>query len=168
MTPAACGPESARAKRLIFGRMSFEELWSLVPGRESLLGQALRYLVTGGLAFVLDFGLFFACYHLLEWHYLVANLIGLLAGLTLNYLMSTGWVFSACERNLGRHKFGEILVFSVIGFLGVGLNQLLMFVMVDELGFYASPSKLVAAAVVLVWNFGARKASLFRKVRSLE
>lgn len=168
MTHAACGPELARAKRFIFARMPFKDFWSFVPGRESLLGQAMRYVVTGGLAFVLDFGLFFACYHLLEWHYLVANLVGLLAGLTLNYLMSTGWVFSACERNLGNHRLGEILVFSVIGFLGVGLNQLLMFIMVDQLGFYASPSKLVAAAVVLVWNFGARKVSLFRKGRNLE
>lgn len=145
--------------------MSFEELWNLVPGRESLLGQAVRYIVTGGLAFVLDFGLFFACYHFLEWHYLVANLVGLLAGLTLNYLMSVGWVFSACNRNLGGHRLGEVLVFSVIGFLGVGLNQLLMFVMVDLLEFYASASKIVAAAVVLVWNFGARKFSLFRHGR---
>ena len=61
--------------------------------RKSLVGQFLRYLVTGGLAFFVDFGLFALCLYLLEWHYLLANLVGLVAGLVLNYALSILWVY---------------------------------------------------------------------------
>ena len=36
--------------------------------RKSLLGQFLRYLVTGGLAFVVDFGLFALCLYVFDWY----------------------------------------------------------------------------------------------------
>ena len=55
--------------------------------RKSLMGQFLRYLVTGGLAFVVDFGLFALCLYVFDWHYLLANLVGLVAGLVLNYTL---------------------------------------------------------------------------------
>ena len=66
--------------------------------RKSLVGQFVRYLVTGGFAFVVDFGLFALCLYSFGWHYLIANFIGLVAGLVLNYAMSILWVFTACKR----------------------------------------------------------------------
>jgi putative flippase GtrA len=131
--------------------------------RKSLLGQFLRYLVTGGLAFVVDFGLFALCLYVFEWHYLLANLVGLIAGLVLNYTMSIVWVFTACERTLEKQKAAEFGLFALVGFAGVGINQLLMYLMVDGLSLNEMVSKMVAAVLVLMWNFGARKLMLFRE-----
>ena len=69
-----------------------------LPKREALLGQLLRYCVTGGVAFVVDFGLFALLLYLLDFHYLIANLFGLVGGLVVNYLISVGWVFTAFFR----------------------------------------------------------------------
>ena len=145
--------------------MFFEKLNSIrnrIP-RKSLLGQFLRYLVTGGLAFVVDFGLFALCLYVFEWHYLLANLVGLVAGLVLNYAMSILWVFTACERSLEDRKVMEFSLFALVGIAGVGINQLLMYGMVDGLEFNEMVSKMVAAFLVLMWNFGARKLMLFRE-----
>lgn len=131
--------------------------------RKSLVGQFLRYLVTGGLAFVVDFGLFALCLYVFEWHYLLANLVGLVAGLVLNYAMSILWVFTACERSLENRKVTEFSLFALVGVAGVGINQLLMYGMVDGLEFNEMISKMVAAVLVLMWNFGARKLMLFRE-----
>lgn len=131
--------------------------------RKSLLGQFLRYLVTGGLAFVVDFGLFALCLYVFEWHYLLANLVGLIAGLVLNYTMSIVWVFTACERTLEKQKAAEFGLFALVGFAGVGINQLLMYLMVDGLSLNEMVSKMIAAVLVLMWNFGARKLMLFRE-----
>lgn len=131
--------------------------------RKSLVGQFLRYLVTGGLAFVVDFGLFALCLYVFEWHYLLANLVGLVAGLVLNYAMSILWVFTACERSLENRKVTEFSLFALVGVAGVGINQLLMYGMVDGLEFNEMMSKMVAAVLVLMWNFGARKLMLFRE-----
>ncbi|MCQ2090076.1 MAG: GtrA family protein [Fibrobacter sp.] len=131
--------------------------------RKSLAGQFMRYLFTGGLAFVVDFGLFALCLYVFEWHYLVANLVGLLAGLVLNYALSVGWVFTACERKLEKKKTAEFAVFAAVGFIGVGLNELLMLLMVDVFEWLEMLSKMIAAGVVLMWNFGGRKLILFRE-----
>lgn len=130
--------------------------------RKSLAGQFMRYLFTGGLAFVVDFGLFALCLYVLEWHYLLANLVGLVAGLVLNYALSVAWVFTACERKLEKRKTAEFLVFALVGFIGVGLNELLMLLMVDVFEWQEMLSKMAAAIVVLMWNFGGRKLILFR------
>lgn len=122
----------------------------------------MRYLFTGGLAFVVDFGLFALCLYVLEWHYLLANLVGLVAGLVLNYALSVAWVFTACERKLEKRKTAEFLVFALVGFIGVGLNELLMLLMVDVFEWQEMLSKMIAAAIVLMWNFGGRKLILFR------
>lgn len=131
--------------------------------RKSLLGQFLRYLVTGGLAFVVDFGLFALCLYVFDWHYLLANLVGLVAGLVLNYTMSIVWVFTACERALEKRKVMEFSLFALVGITGVGINQLLMFLMVGVFDWNEMVSKMVAAVLVLMWNFGARKLMLFRE-----
>lgn len=133
--------------------------------RRTLAGQFMRYLFTGGLAFVVDFGLFALCLYVFEWHYLLANFVGLLAGLVLNYALSVGWVFTACERKLEKNKSAEFAVFALVGFIGVGLNELLMLLMVDYLGWQEMLSKMIAAVVVLMWNFGGRKLILFREKR---
>ena len=131
--------------------------------RKSLAGQIFRYLVTGGLAFVLDFGLFALCLYVFDWHYLLANLVGLVAGLVLNYTMSIVWVFTACKRTLEKQKTAEFLLFALVGIAGVGINQLLMYLMVDGICLNEMVSKMLAAVLVLMWNFGARKLLLFKK-----
>ena len=131
--------------------------------RGSLRGQFVRYLVTGGLAFAVDYGLFVLCYDKFELHYLIANLVGLVAGLVINYIMSVVWVFSECKRVLENKKTAEFGIFAVVGIAGIGINQLLMYLMVGNLDWNAKVSKIVAAALVLMWNFGARKLMLFRE-----
>ena len=134
--------------------------------RKSLVGQFVRYLVTGGFAFVVDFGLFALCLYSFGWHYLIANFIGLVAGLVLNYAMSILWVFTACKRILKKQKSIEFALFALIGIAGVGINQVLMYLMVGELRLNEMASKMIAAVLVLMWNFGARKLMLFRGKKS--
>ena len=143
-----------------------EQLWKKMP-RSSLMGQFVRYLVTGGFAFVVDFLLYAFCLYELSWHYLVANLVGLVAGLVINYVMSVAWVFSECKRVLEDRKTVEFGVFAIVGIIGVGINELLMLLMVGMLDANEMKSKIVAAILVLVWNFGARKMVLFRERKAV-
>jgi len=142
---------------------SFIETLRQKMPRGSLRGQFVRYLVTGGLAFAVDYGLFVLCYDKFGLHYLIANLVGLVAGLVINYIMSVVWVFSECKRVLENKKTAEFGIFAVVGIAGIGINQLLMYLMVGHFDWNAKVSKIVAAALVLMWNFGARKLMLFRE-----
>lgn len=135
---------------------------SAISNKRNIVGQFLRYFVTGGLAFIVDFGVFSLALYYFDIHYLIANLIGLMAGNVVNYLLSLGWVFSAEKRKMEKHRMLEITVFVVISLIGVGLNEVLMLFMVGKLSLNEMFSKVVAAGVVLVYNFLARKFILFK------
>lgn len=130
--------------------------------KSRIFGQFVRYLLTGGLAFIVDFSIFTCLLYVFEIHYLLSNILSLLGGLFLNYYISVNWVFSKCKRNLENKRKTELSVFIIIGLIGVALNQLLMFLMVGAMNWQELLSKIIAAVLVLFWNFGARKMLLFR------
>ena len=134
-----------------------------IPNNKNIIGQFLRYFVTGGLAFIVDFGVFALSLYYFEIHYLVSNLIGLMAGNVVNYLLSIGWVFSAEKRKMEKHRLLEIVVFVLISLFGMGLNEFLMYLFVGVLVVQEMISKIVAAIIVLLYNFFARKYILFKK-----
>ena len=133
-----------------------------------VLAQLARYSLVGGFAFIVDFGLFALCLYTFGWHYLLANLMGLTAGLTLNYALSIRWVFSDCKRRLEKRKLAEFSVFAIVGIIGVGINELLMLLLVDFFCIQEMASKIVAAIIVLLWNFCGRKLILFKERKADE
>lgn len=126
-------------------------------GRQ-LVAQFLRYLLVGGTAFMVDFGLFYLLLRMAVLHYLVAATLAYLAGLLVNYLLSIAWVFE--YRRLS-HRGQEFLIFAAIGVVGVGLNALLIHFIATSLQITYLQSKLLAAILILLSNFGARKLLLF-------
>ena len=136
-----------------------------IPNNKNIIGQFLRYFVTGGLAFIVDFGVFAFSLYYFEIHYLVSNLIGLMAGNVVNYLLSIGWVFSSEKRKMEKHRLLEITVFVLISLFGMGLNEFLMYLFVGVLAIQEMVSKIVAAIIVLLYNFLARKFILFKNTR---
>ncbi|NLO22938.1 MAG: GtrA family protein [Fibrobacter sp.] len=143
-------------------KKSFFPIIKVKIQKSSIVRQFIRYLLTGGLAFVVDFSIFTFLLYSFNLHYLFANMLSLLGGLFLNYFISIKWVFSECKRNLENKQKTELTIFTIIGFIGVGLNQLLMLLMVGVMSWQELFSKIIATALVLFWNFGARKMLLFR------
>lgn len=145
-----------------FENSIFGKIKSKIPCRRGIVGQFLRYFVTGGLAFVVDFGAFALALYYFDIHYLISNLIGLAAGNVVNYLLTVRWVFSTEKRKMEKHVFLEVVVFVLISLFGMGLNELLMYVFVGVLHIQEMVSKVGAAIIVLLYNFLARKFILFK------
>lgn len=130
----------------------------LISETDSWLAQLFRYSIVGGLSFVVDYGLL---YILTEWiglHYLLSATVSFVAGLAVNYLISISWVFS---RSRLSSRSAEFAVYGAIGVVGLLLNSLLLYLFTDHLHLHYLLSKLVSAAVVLLWNFAGRKLILF-------
>lgn len=126
---------------------------------KKLIASFLKYLVAGGMGFVLDYGTLTLCYEGLGWHYLVAATCGFLVGLVFVYISSNKWVFDT--RKMKNHRVQEFAVFSLIGLIGLGLTNLFMWGLVDGLGIHPLVSKLFTTGAVLIWNYGARKIILY-------
>jgi len=121
--------------------------------------QFFRYVFVGGTAFIVDFGLLYVLTDKLGVYYLLSATISFICGLLVNYALSIRWVFS--KRRLSDSRM-EFIVFGLIGVIGVGINDVIIWCGVEILGIHYLWSKIMAAAVVLLWNFIARRQTLFR------
>ncbi len=121
--------------------------------------QFFRYIFVGGIAFIVDFGLLFVFTEFFGIYYLISAAMAFILGLVANYLLSVSWVFN--RRTLDNRTF-EFGIFAVIGIVGLGLNEVFIWFFTAELSFYYLLSKILAAVLILFWNFFARKLTLFR------
>lgn len=124
-----------------------------------LLWQFARFLVVGLLSFAFDYGLFFVLFHYFGVQYLVASTISFSLSLVLNYFLTLKFVF---EAKPGRNMAVEFAVYVGLNIVALGLNQLILFLTVAGLGASPLIGKLVATAVVLVYNFISRKLLIER------
>lgn len=131
-----------------------------VAETNNLLLQLFRYCFVGGFAFIVDYGLLYFFAEFCSFHYLISASLSFVAGLLVNYLISTKWIF---RRSKLSSKTAEFVIFAVIGVIGLFLTDVLMFLFTDVLKIHFMVSKLMAAAIVLLWNFIGRKYILFNK-----
>ena len=121
--------------------------------------QLFRYLFVGGAAFIVDLTSLFILTNYLGVYYLISAAIAFILGLIINYFLSIKWVFN--RRNLENRTF-EFGIFAVIGIIGLGLNEVFIWFFTQDLQIYYLFSKILAAVIILFWNFFARKFMLFR------
>ncbi|WJI08593.1 GtrA family protein [Methanobacterium sp. CWC-01] len=126
---------------------------------ERTIIQLVRYFFVGGAAFLVDFGSLFVLTDFFGLYYLVSAAIAFILGLIVNYGLSISWVFNNRTLENSTLEFG---VFSLIGIVGLGLNEIFIWFFTAEIGFYYLISKMISAVIVLFWNFFARKFVLFR------
>jgi putative flippase GtrA len=132
----------------------------VLSGRtNSLLVQLIRYVAVGMVATACDFCVLVTLVDALRLHYLLANACGFFTGLLVNYALSTRWVFAS--RNV-KSRPREFAVFGAIGVAGLGISELCMYMGVEIGGLHYAVAKVIAVVGTLAWNFGLRKALLFR------
>ena len=122
-------------------------------------GEFVRYVVVGGIATIFDASTLYCLTRVSESKlpYLGAHRV---------HARHRGELL--VEPNVGlrtpqaEEQAGEVTIFTLIGVVGLGLNELILWFFQSKLGIYYLFAKGVSGCVVLVWNFGARKLALFR------
>jgi putative flippase GtrA len=138
-----------------------EKIRSIFIGEtNSTLLQLFRYTFVGGLAFIVDFGTLYLLTEYFKIYYLVSAGIAFIFGLTINYFLSVKWVFNSRAME---NRLLEFLLFALIGLIGLGLNELFLWILTDILLIYYLLSKIITTVIVYFWNFFARKFLLFKK-----
>ncbi len=140
-------------------RFTLSFMNSLLKGKtDSTSVQFFRYTLVGGVAYIVDFGTLFSVTEFMAVHYLWSAAIAFMLGLTVNYVLSTAWVFS---KRSSRSRLTEFLVFGLIGVAGLGLNELFIWLFTELMLFHYLVSKIFSTFFVYLWNFFARKFALF-------
>jgi putative flippase GtrA len=120
--------------------------------------QFFRYIFVGGVAFIVDFTSLYVLTDFFGIYYLYSAAAAFILGLVVNYFISISWVFNKRKLN---SKTIEFSVFALIGIVGLGLNEIFIWFFTDELNLFYLVSKILAAIIILFWNFFARKITLF-------
>ena len=128
----------------------------------SLFWEFFRYAVVGGIAFLADYGTLFL------FQELILTAAGFIVGLIVNYVLSLTFVFRRKDNCGSGKSVAAFLIFTVVGVIGLGLTELIMYLGTELLHISYLIVKIAAAAIVLVWNYVGRKVLIFDRKGKIE
>lgn len=128
-------------------------------GIRSIAHAFTKYVLVGGIAFCLDYAVLSFTHMVLEWPSLIAAAAGFCCGVVCTYLSCNYWVFT--HRKMREHQAREFAVFVFIGLVGLLLTLIFIGFFDEVVGLPTELSKLPTTALVLLWNFTARKIALY-------
>ena len=119
---------------------------------KNIVKQILKFGVVGGGAFLIDYSLLFILTDICHIYYLTSSVISFIVSFIFNYILSITWVFEAKKQDIK-----QVVIFLILSLIGLGLNQVIMYLSVDIFKIYYMVSKLFATVIVMVYNFITRK-----------
>lgn len=123
--------------------------------------QMVAYVLFAGIATAVDVGILYALTEYAGVYYLVSATISYTFGMVVNYTLNKRFTFRNTSHAVAR-QFG---VFALIASVGLGINLLALYVLVQYFGFYYLIAKLVGLALSFVWSFFGHKFVTFRLLR---
>jgi putative flippase GtrA len=124
----------------------------------TISSQLVRFGVSGGFTAGIDFLLLVFLVEVFFLHYLVAGGISFTVGVCLNYWLSRRWVFHGGKY---RHSI-EFLGFFTTSTIGLALNQIILWILVDSISINYRISKTIAIFAVTFWNFITKRYLIFK------
>lgn len=123
-----------------------------------LFQEAIGYLVASGCALLVDMTILWLLVHFLSLGYLTAATISFLAGAVVAYELSVKLAF---KQHRLRDRRAELTTFVAIGAVGLMINAVVMFIMVNFFDLHYLVAKGIAAGFTFTCNFVARRQILF-------
>ncbi len=125
----------------------------------NLFLQSVQYAFGGGVAFIVDFSFLYLFTNFFHVYYLLSAAFAYMIGSAIHYIFSVLVVFPS--RSFENRTI-EFTIFALIGIIGLGMNEALMWFFTGRIGFHYLYSKLIATGFIFFWNFSTRKFVLFR------
>lgn len=123
-----------------------------------LLLKFLKFGVVGLSGMVIDFFFTWLCKEKLRWNKFLSNSIGFTLAAISNYVLNRIWTFESENPDVA----GEFFSFVLVSVIGLGLNNLFLYVFHEKLKINFYLAKVFAIGLVTIWNFAANYLITFR------
>ncbi len=120
--------------------------------------EVFRFLAIGGGCFLLEYVLLYTLTEYAGFEALVSAPIAFTISLIVNYILCVYVVFHAEHQSTT-----QAVLFIGTSIMGLGINQLVMWGCIDLLGIWYMFSKVVASAIVMIWNYFTKRFILHGK-----
>lgn len=111
----------------------------------------LKFCFVGLLGLVIDFGTTFFFKEKVKINKYVSNSFGFVLATISNYLFNKYWTFE----NIDPDALIQFTKFISVSLIGLALNNLIIYILINKKGSKFYWAKLIAIIVVVIWNFGA-------------
>ncbi len=101
----------------------------LPPERRAVVGQLLRFLVSGGIVTALGVGVYALVALGLRWHPQLGNFLAYVAAMATGYVMHSRWSF----RDQGDRSAGTPFKFLIVSLISLGLNSFWVWLITEPL-----------------------------------
>lgn len=125
--------------------------------KKKLIIQIFRFVIVGGTAFLLDYAILYSLTEFVGINYLLSGMMSFSVSVIYNYILSKTWVFDTKEKN---RKITEFILFVILSVIGLGINQIIMYIGVEYFNAYYMLVKIFATFIVMIYNFITRKLFL--------
>ena len=120
--------------------------------------QFFRYCFSGGIAALVDLGLFFSLNEFFKLHYIIALIISFTIAGLVNYTLQRKVTFKSNYSK--KHK--QFSIFIGIQIIGLVFNGVVTTAQVEFLGVWPTLARFISILIVLLWTYTANKKITFK------
>jgi putative flippase GtrA len=118
---------------------------------QTFLVKFIKFGIVGFSGVFVDFGFTYICKEWLKIQKYIANSVGFIMAASSNYFLNRIWTFKSQNPDVAR-EFSEFFIISLVG---LGIANLIVFLIHGKLKYNFYLSKLFAIGMVTIWNFFA-------------
>jgi len=117
----------------------------------------IRYVIFAGFATLVDLGLLYSLTEFLHIWYFYSAIFSYFIGMITNYLLNKYLNF----RNISKQIIPQFGLFAAVALVGLGLNQLILYYLVEFVKLWYMMAKIIAIFIVMFWSFYGHKKLTF-------
>jgi len=123
------------------------------------LRKVFSYLLVGGVATIVEWVFFWLFNSVAGIQYLISTIFAMVISTFSNWYFGRLWTFKDSEK---KGVLSEIAQVYLAGIVGVLLNMLIMYILVEKFAVGNMLSKMLATAIVFAYNYLIRRLLIYR------
>ena len=118
--------------------------------------EIVRFCFVGGLSLIVDCAVLFGLTEFFNVHYLYSAGISFTVSVIFNYWLCVKYVFKNAKKQTPK----QAAIFIGSSVVGLGLNQICMWLFVEIVALHYMLAKLGATVIVTLWNYVAKRKAV--------